>query len=702
MDTIYVYSTPSYRAKDWYKIGFTSRNATIRVKEQDGTSNPEALELLAEWSSQGKHDTDFHTFLEKRSIYQTRDNREWFEVPGGVPVIQTLWNDFIFGISRPDSYEMRPEQMECCEQAVRTFRDGSTKFLINAKPRFGKTFTTYQIIKKMGYKNVLILSYKPQVFDSWRGDLENHVDFHNWSGSKATDGMPDSETNIVFESFQQLLSKNGLKKNPKTKWIYGHKWDLVVLDEEHYGTKTENAGKVFSALKRGYKLLKLSGTPYKTILNGEFNEEQIFNWTYVDEQKCKNSGSSHHQNMPTMRFNTFKVHPDIVKMAEELGYVEEDGFRIEKVFAAQAEGFENPNLVSKFLDTFSSQSRKGQSWSPLYAKKGIDPKMLDHMLWVMPQSVDSVRAICKMLDNHPGFDDYDIINASGSDGVSDIQDVKKAIRRHNKTITVTCGRFDTGVTVPEWKSVVMLDGSKSPEKYIQTIFRVQNPLDGYSECVVIDFNPQRLLEMTYDWCAVASKKSQSTIDAIREFFEVASIIEHGENGIVEKDLNGVMSAFNASGGWRDRFASRVGLRVSLADPKVLTGLLGIKIANAKKITEIVSDSEMEEGKISKTLTKAQEKKRKDEIKKIAEQAKQVLRRIPTYLVSETKDLADTSQMLDEGNVNTFKVITGVHMEWFRHSLDVGFLDRSHIDRCISDLGHSLGQINYETFLTETA
>jgi hypothetical protein len=307
---------------------------------------------------------------------------------------------------------MRPEQRECCEQAVSAFRGGNTKFLINAKPRFGKTFTTYQIIKKMGYKNVLVLSYKPQVFDSWRGDLESHVDFYNWSGSKATDGTPDSETNIVFESFQQLLSKKGLKKNPKTKWIYGHKWDLVVLDEEHYGTKTENAG-------------------------------QIFNWTYVDEQRRKNSGSPHHQDMPTMRFNTFKVHPDIVEMAEELGYVEEDGFRIEKVFAAQAEGFENPNLVSKFLDTFSSQSRKGQSWSPLYAKKGIDPKMLDHMLWVMPQSVDSVRAICKMLDNHKGFENYHIINASGSDGVSDIQVVKKAIRRHNKTITVTCGRFDT-------------------------------------------------------------------------------------------------------------------------------------------------------------------------------------------------------------------------------------------------------------------
>ena len=701
MDTIYVYSTPSYREKGWYKIGFTSRLAQVRVKEQDGTSNPETLELLGEWASQGKHDTDFHSFFNKKNIHQVRDNREWFHVPGGLPEIKTLWNEFILGISRPNSYAMRPEQGECCEQAVRTFRNRGTKFLINAKPRFGKTFTTYQIIKKMGYKNILVLSYKPQVFDSWRDDLESHVDFHNWGGSKVTDGMPDSDTSIVFESFQQLLSKKGLKKNPKTKWIYSQEWDLVVLDEEHFGTKTENAGKVFSALRRPYKLLKLSGTPYKTLLGGEFDEEQIFNWTYVDEQRCKNNGSSHHQNMPTMRFNTFRVHPDIAKMAEELGYTEEDGFKIEKVFDADDQGFENPNLVSRFLDTFSSQSRKGQSWSPFYAKKGINPRMLDHMFWVMPSSVNSVRAICNLLSSHPGFSDYHVINASGNE-ISDIKDVKRAIRKHEKTITVTCGRFDTGVTVPEWKSVVMLDGSKSPEKYIQTIFRVQNPLDGYSECVVIDFNPQRLLEMTYDWCAVASKKGQSTVDAIREFFEVASIIEHGENGVVEKDLNGVMSAFNASGGWRDRFASRVGLRVKFADLRVLTGLLGIKVANARKITEIVSDSEMEEGKISKTLAKARERKRKNEIKKIAEQAKQVLRRIPTYLVSETRDFSNISQILDEGNTNTFKVITGVHMDWLRHSLDVGFLDKNHIDKCISDLGHSLGQISCETFLTENA
>ena len=494
---IYVYSTDTYLKKGWVKIGETHQTVEERVKQQDGTACPEPLLVLDQWPSPVYSDTDIHAQLRKMGILPVREDasREWYACT--LPQVKSAFNQLTQGVARPNSYSMRPEQQDCCDKIVGHFNSGGERFLMNAKMRFGKTFTTYQAIKALGYKKVLILTYKPQVSASWSSDLEKHVDFNRFSKMhRAKEGMPTFEDNmtIVFESFQQLLHKSGktANKNKSTSWIYDVDWDLIVIDEEHYGAGTAYATAILEKLPTTAKTLSLSGTPYKTLASGEYSDEEIFSWTYVDEQKKKSEGSEAHQCMPTMKFHTFNIHPSVIKEADDSGYNEEDGFRIEKMFAAENNSFKYPSVVETFLNTIGKKRVKGQSWSP-YQADSINNRLLDHMLWMLPMSIDSVTALCDDASRTTRTSvsgTIDIINASGNNTVN-IGDVKEKIERNSKTITVSCGRFDTGVTVPEWKTVIMLDGSKSPEKYFQTIFRAQSPLKGHDECLVIDFNPQR-------------------------------------------------------------------------------------------------------------------------------------------------------------------------------------------------------------------
>ena len=709
---IYVYSTKTYQAKGWLKIGETHQEVEERVKQQDGTACPEPLVVLSQWESPKHSDKNIHASLRAMGVLPVREDtsREWYSCT--LAKVRSAYHQLTQGVARPNSYSMRPEQQDCCNKIVGHFNNGGERFLMNAKMRFGKTFTAYQAVRAMGIKKVLVLTYKPSVFDSWCTDLEQHVDFDGWSASQAKAGEVNfNDPTIVFESFQQLLNGGktdddgdlvfaGIKKKTSSGWIYDIDWDLVILDEEHYGMKTPKAAEVLAALTYSHQL-KLSGTPYKTLASGEYSDEEIFSWRYVDEQKVKNSGSKAHQCMPTMKFHTFNVHPSVIKEAADSGYSEEDGFRIEKMFAAENNKFKYPSVVDAFLTTIGKKRVKGQSWSP-YQADDINNRLLDHMLWMLPMSIDSVTALCDMLESHPNFDGYHIINASGNNTIN-IGDVKEAIERNSKTITVSCGRFDTGVTVPEWKTVIMLEGSKSPEKYFQTIFRAQSPLKGHDECLVIDFNPQRLLELVYDYCSITAKSSDSTEESIREFLEVASLLEHGENGLVERNVGDVMMAMSRSGNFIDRFGNARNICSSSADEKLFEALADLSATKAKKIELLLgSSSEVEKGKISvKPLTSKQKRELKTTLDKIKEKAQAALRRIPTYLFITTNIEQNCNDIIEKGSdSDLFEEVIGISADIFGHALDIGFLDRPSLNRSIADFGYRESQITLDNFLTQ--
>jgi len=285
MNTIYVYSTKTYIKNNWLKVGQTSHSDSVtRIEQQDGTSNPEPLIPLYECQS-NYTDKHIHAQLIKNGLFQTREDkrREWFTCT--LDDVKKAINELETGIQRVGNFSMRDEQRQCRDQAVKYFNNGGTKFLMDAKMRFGKTFTSYQIMKSLKAKRVLILTYKTAVAASWAEDLENHVDFDGYTFNKIEDG--ENGDGVYFSSMQGIMAGDRIDSD-KRKWINGIEWDLIIFDEEHYGSRSENAIKIKKALKNiDTKWLNLSGTPFQARLGNEYEDDATFQWTYTDEQKAK-------------------------------------------------------------------------------------------------------------------------------------------------------------------------------------------------------------------------------------------------------------------------------------------------------------------------------------------------------------------------------------------------------------------------------
>ena len=336
--TIYVYKLIGVKSHEGYiKIGYTERNVEDRVKEQIGASHV-PYEILYTESAMREDgscflDHDVHCILEKRGFRKLNipEDNEWYnctvnDVKSAILQIKTGKNT----IGRTNSFKMRPEQYRAVEMTVEYFNrakkdepDRIPKFLWNAKMRFGKTFASYQLAKKMNFKRVLILTFKPAVESAWYDDLSTHIDFEGWQfiSNKDANGQKiniDEQYNnadksnpiVVFGSFQDLLGTNengGIKA--KNEFIHLENWDIVIFDEYHFGAWRESAKKLFEnpdeedvdfdreeysreeagnaynetflPITTAYYLY-LSGTPFRALNSGEFIEDQIFNWTYSD------------------------------------------------------------------------------------------------------------------------------------------------------------------------------------------------------------------------------------------------------------------------------------------------------------------------------------------------------------------------------------------------------------------------------------
>lgn len=687
MNTIYVYTTETYRDfRGWRKVGQTHQeSAEIRVSQQDGTSNPEPLIIektfkVEDWIS----DHTIHAELTKMGKMRVRmdKDREWFEC--SVEDVQSAINNIQFGISRPNAYPMRDEQQECHDLAVNHFANGGTKFLMNAKMRFGKTFTTYQIIKSLNAKRVLVLTYKPAVDTSWREDLETHVDFDGWSYTSAKDHNKSkpiklsgkNKVEIVFGSFQDA---NELHKE-KWKYAKNYDYDLLVIDEMHFGSKTERAGATLSELNFD-KVLWVSGTPLKALMSGEFLDEEIYTWGYADEQakrkleKDNNWETEIYRWLPVMNFHTFEVSEEAKKLTS--CYDEEEGFTMTKMFGSEdGETFIDDSAVKLFTDqVFGIGVHK--------SKSPIRTHAVDHMLFVMPPNVKSATAMSKLLTKRVGKE-YKIINVSG-DNVRSLDKVKDLIRRNEKTITVTCGRFNTGVTVPEWDMVVMLDDTRAPETYFQTIFRCQSPdkKRGKELCSVVDFNPQRCLEMIYEFADVTAKPEQSTQEAVREFLDFAPVLDHSGNKPTLVDVEAVLNLMSETGGYAERFGSQFMMNWEFLDDHA-DKFIGIDAEALAKKTADLSDDELERGKnyeSNGTKTQAEidaEKKMRQELR---QRVLTTMRRLPTYLFLEEKKIDSVDDILYINNEQLFHETIGLSMQDFK-DLCSGFIKTDRLDRCI--------------------
>ena len=536
-------------------------------------------------------DHDVHRVL--RSMGVTRIKGEWFEcsVSEVQAAIQQLHDGTPANRNPKQIFQMRPEQQQAVEQTSRYLRRNSLKktgraphYLWSAKMRFGKSYTSYQLAKAMGFKRILVLTFKPAVEDAWKSDLENHKDFTDWQfvpSGEDIDGINRKNPYVRFASFQDVLSTDADNKTKaRLQSLHDEDWDLVIIDEYHFGAWNE-ASKDFYASEpdelpdqaafseeifplKVKNYLYLSGTPFQALARGEFTEDQIFSWTYADEQGAKEGwdqkqGPSPYEAMPQMIMMAYQM-PDSLRRIAEQG--DKNEFDLNAFFATEKVGkgksaqskFVNEPDVQKWLDLIRGQlpdfdSRLSGDTKERPALPFDDIRLLQslrHTFWYLP-TVSSCRAMSDLLGQPQNsfYDDYEVVVAAGSQagiGIEALPPVRKAISRNGlktKSITLSCGKLTTGVTVPEWSGIFMLRNIESPESYFQAAFRVQSSwtskrIDAKRGevaqnlkplCYVFDFAPSRALNLVVDYAtSLSSDAEKSNAERITDYLQFLPVI----------------------------------------------------------------------------------------------------------------------------------------------------------------------------------
>jgi hypothetical protein len=545
---IYAYSIEAKTHHGLLKIGQTTRDVKRRIAEQVKTA---AIPVRIQMDESGARDDGgtisdhaVRVALVKKGF--ANPMLEWVKCT--VADVRTVLTELRTGQqisgTRDQSFPPRPEQADAVDKTAEYFRsiwheDASAvpRFLWNAKMRFGKTFTSYQLAKKLGAKRVLVVTFKPAVEDAWQTDLESHIAFDGWQYlSRKSEHDPsqiEADNPVVFfGSFQDLLGRDKATGAIKARneWLHTINWDLVVFDEYHFGAWRDTAKELFEGeddATRETKLeydaglegvnadlddvsaneaiflpittrayLYLSGTPFKALATGEFIEEQIFNWTYTDEQRAKaefaaaNPGQRNpYGALPQMRLLTYQMPDELLAIASAGEF---DEFDLNEFFAANGTGilakFKHKTDVQKWLEiirgSYAPQavdSLKAGSRPPFpYSDARLLP-YLQHSFWFLP-NVAACHAMANLLaEKHNtfwhGYTTILVAGAAAGIGLDAVPPVRRAIGNgfETKTITLSCGKLTTGVTIPQWSSILMLRNLKSPETYFQAAFRVQSP-----------------------------------------------------------------------------------------------------------------------------------------------------------------------------------------------------------------------------------
>ena len=542
----YAYTTPGVPAHDgWTKIGFTERDVETRINEQThtvGVAHKTWWHMRAAYMTEPYGtftDKDFHAYLKKLEIPREAGT-EWFQIDPNVArgnFIDFTQNHGVISDEDADAaipYKLRDEQSEAVQKTVEYFTAReNAEFLWNAKPRFGKTLSAYDLCMKLGARNILIVTNRPAIANSWYQDYETffgpqsgYLFVSNVDGikhrkyvlsrseylGKVTD---DTKGCIEFVSLQDLKGSIYFGgRHDKLAEISAEKgltWDILIVDEAHEGVDTYKTDTAFNHIKRKWTL-HLSGTPFKALANDKFPESAIYNWTYADEQKKKRDWDAASEienpyaNLPRLSLFTYQM-SDIVRDRLERGLeldddIEEYAFDLNEFFSTNESGkFVHDADVDKFLDVLTRQEKFPFSTPELRDE-------LKHTFWILNR-VASAKALAKKLKLHPVFKDYEIILAAGDGKLDEDEEneksfdkVTKAIRKYDKTITLSVGQLTTGVTIPEWTAVLMLSNMASPALYMQAAFRAQNPClftdaEGNSyrkqNAYVFDFDPARTL-----------------------------------------------------------------------------------------------------------------------------------------------------------------------------------------------------------------
>lgn len=792
--TIYAYCLEGVEShKGYIKVGYTDRDADTRIREQLHTSAVPYKILLTESAMcpDGScfTDHDVHNILKRngfRQFNQGEDRNEWFfcSVNDVCAAINELKSGEIFNAVRTENFKMRPEQtravMRTAEYYKSAIKDDPTrapKFLWNAKMRFGKTFAAYQLCRKMYLKRILVLTFKPAVESAWHEDLQTHVDFEGWqfiSNKDARNNNIDidrafrnadkSKPIVVFGSFQDLLGTNekgGIKA--KNEFIHTEVWDIVIFDEYHFGAWRENARKLFEnpdeeadadfdmekyqteeagnaynetflPISTSYYLY-LSGTPFRAINSGEFIEEQIFNWTYSDEQREKYAwvgANNPYISLPRMVMMTYKM-PDEIRQVALQG--EFDEFDLNVFFSAKGKGdearFVYENEVQKWLDLIRGQHLPTNIDDlKMQAKKNERPPMpysdtrllnvLSHTLWFLP-NVSSCFAMYNLLQQKQNtfYHDYKINVCAGTRAGIGLDAVKPVINSmsdplETKTITLTCGKLTTGITVKPWTGIFMLRNLKSPETYFQAAFRVQSPWTVKNdrgeteimkqECYVFDFALDRALRQISDYSCRLNVDETDPEKKVSEFISFLPVLAYDGSSMKAINAQDVLdiamagtSATLLARRWESALLVNVDndtLKRLTENREALDALMrieGFRSLNSD-IETIINKSEAvkkakkdEEDKLSakekKQLTE-DEKESKSLRKQIQEKLIKFATRVPIFMYLTDEREKCLKDVITEISPQLFKKVTGLDVKDFEMLCTMGLFNSNLMNQAI--------------------
>ncbi len=764
---IYAYEDTHPQYAGLLKIGYTTKSVKERVAAQYPTLRPGELPyriVLEEPAirSDGTSftDHDVHRMLRINGIRQA--GGEWFRctVEQVKAAINAVREGQLFEEQRSLNFKMRPEQELAVEKTIAYFKnyrrenDKPPHFLWNCKMRFGKTFAAYQLAKRMGWKKILVLTFKPAVQSAWEEDLRCHVDFQGWQfikpGGLTYEEADKTKPIVCFGSFQDYLGRNPSTNGIKTKneWVHATHWDCVIFDEYHYGAWREKAKELFEAEDRNEQkaaegegldyfdedilpitsdhYLYLSGTPFRAIATGEFIEEQIYNWTYSDEQRAKEEWQgpdNPYAPLPRMVLMTYQL-PDEIREVAIQG--EFDEFDLNEFFSAEGVGnkakFKYEDEVQKWLDlirgahlpTSIDNLKLGAQKPPLPFSDVRLLNVLTHTLWFLP-SVASCYAMHNLLAKRQNrfYRDYKVIVAAGAAagiGANALPPVREAMADplKTKTITLTCGKLTTGVTVRPWTGIFMLRNCSSPETYFQAAFRVQNPWtiknpDGTSpneeliikeECYVFDFAPDRALRQIADYSCRLNVNEDDPEKKVEEFIRFLPVLAYDGSSMRQIDAAGVLdmamsgtTATLLARRWESALLVNVDndtlrrLMNNDAAMKALMSIEGFRNLN-QDIETIINKSEAvkklkkeaNDRKLSseekKQLTE-EEKEYKNLRKKIQEKLIKFATRIPVFMYLtdyRERTLKDVITQLEPG---LFRKVTGLTVKDFELLVSLG-------------------------------
>ena len=771
--TIYAYEHVGIPAHaGWLKVGYTTRDVETRVKEQNLTGNiPYKIVLVR--PAMRKDGTSFDDHLIHRILrkdHVRNPEGEWFvcDVKKVEKAIATAVEGKDTMVERIYNFPMRPEQKRAVEKTAKYFtafkkdptnRGLTPHFLWNAKMRFGKTFTTYQLALKMGWTKVLVLTFKPAVKTAWEEDLLTHKDFEGWQFCQKQEDREFNYVNerkpfVCFASFQDVLGKNAVGGIKATnEWIQTVNWDCIVLDEYHYGAWGKNAKSFYDkkdpALKRAEEVselisedayntkevearelydeelmplrtgayLYLSGTPFRAISTGEFIEEQIYNWTYSDEQSEKEKWqgpNNPYAQLPKMVMLTYQL-PDSIREIASQG--EFDEFDLNEFFRAENDAFVHEEYVQKWLELIRgsytenivTDLKLGTEKPPMPYSDSRLLSYLQHTYWFLP-SVAACKAMKTLLKKRINrfFDDYEIIVAAGNEagmGANAVIPVYNAMGdpQQAKTITLSCGKLSTGVTVKPWTGIMMLRNTTSPETYFQAAFRVQSPWttkDEYGEevilkpfCYVFDFAPNRALRQVEEYSCQLNVEESNPEKKVEEFIKFLPILAYDGSSMKEIDAAGVLdmamsgtTATLLARRWESAVLVNVDnttLQRLMNNPEAMAALMNIEgfrnlnsdIETIINKSEHVKNTKKEKGesltqKEKKQLTE-EEKEFKSKRKEIQEKLIKFATRIPVFMYLTDFREYSLKDVIMQLEPELFRKVTGLTLKDFGLLVSLG-------------------------------